>query len=190
VLLNDFPIHINEDLSTSGKVHFELTILQSGATCETKVATRSALTREGIRTDQSIAVAAECKMDRRIGRWVRSSLEFADIARDQGVCGLEPVVVNSSLLQAADAGLYGVVRRRTSGSCKQCGNSTVESSVLADLHINRRRLEICFVFSACPDDRIVGGRVACSDPEEGYGGGGTSRFKNATCDERQSYDSK
>src|SRR5437879_3498208 len=60
------------------------------------------LARKCIRTDQSIAVTAERKMDWNIGCRVRSGLELANVACDRGIRGLEPVIIKCSWLQAAE----------------------------------------------------------------------------------------
>src|ERR1700756_2462942 len=73
---------------------------------------------QGIRTNQSIAVTAEPKMDWSTGCRGRSSLELADVACDRGIRGLEPVIINRSWLQAADIALHGIISRRT-GSARQ-----------------------------------------------------------------------
>src|SRR4029077_9184371 len=81
---------------------------------------------ESIRTDQSIAVTAECKMDWNIGCWVRSGLELANVACDRGIRGLEPVIIKGSWFQAAEIALYGEISRRTSSPCGQCSDSRNE----------------------------------------------------------------
>src|SRR5436309_658939 len=123
-------------------------------------------------------------MDWNTGCRAWSGLELANVACDRGIPGLEPVIINGSWFQAAEIALYGEISWQTSSPCWQCSDSRNERWVLTDLHIDRRRLRIGFVFCACPDDDVTGCCVAGSDPEEGEVGMGVRRFEHVAREER------
>src|SRR4029077_10981342 len=145
---------------------------------------------EGIRTDQSIAITTERKMDWNIGCRGRSGLELANVACDRGIRGLEPVIINGSWLQAAEMALYGKTSRRASSPCGQCRDSRNERWLLADLHVDCRRLRVGLVVWSCPDEYVVGWCGAGSDSKEDEVGIGARRFEHVACDEHQGYDPK